>query len=163
MTEEDLMIRRHILNLMCNFKTTWDNPSEQFEELPEILEQLQEMEDDGLLIIGDQSIEVTEEGKSTFSNYIFDDAENDVIWSLIENKTTILTAKNETSQLFDAVDITVFLLPEYKKADYLLKIENIDYDFDEEEIIGKILSLKNVTTVYALDANNLKSKNNLIF
>ena len=104
-----------------------------------------------------------EEGKSAFSNYIFEDEENDVIWSLIENKTTILTAKNETSQLFDAVDITVFLLPEYKKADYLLKIENIDYDFNEVEIIEKILAIKNVTTVYALDPTNLKSKNNLIF
>ena len=104
-----------------------------------------------------------EQGKSSFSNYIFDDEENDVVWSLIENNTTISTAQNETSQLFDAVDITVFLLPEYKKADYLLKIENIDYDFDEEEIIGKILDIKNVTTVYALDPNNLKSKNNLIF
>ena len=75
----------------------------------------------------DSNIQIEiEEGKSAFSNYIFEDEENDVIWSLIENKTTILTAKNETSQLFDAVDITVFLLPEYKKADYLLKIENKD-------------------------------------
>ena len=66
----------------------------------------------------DSNIQIEiEEGKSAFSNYIFEDEENDVIWSLIENKTTILTAKNETSQLFDAVDITVFLLPEYKKAD----------------------------------------------
>lgn len=112
----------------------------------------------------DSNIQIEiEEGKSAFSNYIFEDEENDVIWSLIENKTTILTAKNETSQLFDAVDITVFLLPEYKKADYLLKIENIDYDFNEVEIIGKILSIKNISTVYALDPTNLKSKNNLIF
>ena len=112
----------------------------------------------------DSNIQIEiEEGKSAFSNYIFEDEENDVIWSLIENKTTILTAKNETSQLFDAVDITVFLLPEYKKADYLLKIENIDYDFNEEEIIGKILKKKNISTVYALDPTNLKSKNNLIF
>ena len=68
LTEEDLMIRKHILNLMCNFKTTWHNESEQFEELPEILNQLQEMEDDGLLILGDKSIEVTEEGKAYVRN-----------------------------------------------------------------------------------------------
>ena len=112
----------------------------------------------------DSNIQIEiEEGQSAFSNYIFEDVENDVIWSLIENKTTILTAKNETSQLFDAVDITVFLLPEYKKADYLLKIENIDYDFNEVEIIEKILAIKNISTVYALDPTNLKSKNNLIF
>ncbi|MFD2908422.1 IPExxxVDY family protein [Flavobacterium ardleyense] len=112
----------------------------------------------------DSNLEIEiEEGKSAFSNYVFDDEENDVVWTLIENKTTILTSKNKTSQLFDAVDITVFLLPEFRKADYLLKIENIDSYFNEEEIIGKILAIKNITTAYALDPTNLKSKNNLIF
>ena len=72
------------------------------------------------------------EGKSSFSNFIFDDKKNDVVWSLIENKTTILNAANKSSQLFDDIDITVFLLPEYKKVDFLLKIENIDYEFDED-------------------------------
>ena len=96
-------------------------------------------------------------------NFLFDDDKNDVVWSLIENKTTILTSKNKASQLFDNVEITVFLLPEFKKADYLLKIENIDHDFDEDEMIEKMLSIKNITTVYTIDTTNLKSKNNLIF
>ena len=103
------------------------------------------------------------EGKSAFGNYIFDDEKSDVQWRLIDNKTTINTAKKKTTQLFDEVDITVFLLPEYKKADYLLKIENIDYEFDEEDMIDKILSIKNVTTAYTIETTNLKSKNNLIF
>lgn len=110
------------------------------------------------------NIEITiPEGKSSFSNFLFDDEKNDIVWSLIENKTTILTPKNKSSQLFDNVEITVFLLPEFKKADYLLKIENIDYEFDEEAMLEKILSIKNITTVYAIDTTNLKSKNNLIF
>jgi hypothetical protein len=103
------------------------------------------------------------EGKSAFGNYIFDDEKSDVQWRLIDNKTTINTAKKKTTQLFDEVDITVFLLPEYKKADYLLKIENIDYEFDEEDMIDKLLSIKNVTTAYTIETTNLKSKNNLIF
>ena len=103
------------------------------------------------------------EGKSSFGNFLFDDEKNDVVWSLIENKTTILTSKNQASQLFDNVEITVFLLPEFKKADYFLKIENIDHDFDEDEMIEKMLSIKNITTVYTIDTTNLKSKNNLIF
>lgn len=68
LTTEDLMIRRHILNLMCNFKTSWEHPSEQFPELPEILEQLKEMQTDGLLIMDSNSIEVTEEGKAYVRN-----------------------------------------------------------------------------------------------
>ena len=103
------------------------------------------------------------EGKSAFENFAFDDEKNDVIWTLIENKTTIVNSDKQTSSLFEQVDITVFLLPEYKKADYLIKIENIDYGFDADEIIDKILKIKNVTTAYTVDTTNLKSKNNLIF
>ena len=103
------------------------------------------------------------EGKSAFSNYIFDDEKNDVVWTLIENKTTIINSNKQTTSLFEQVDITVFLLPEFKKADYLIKIENIDYGFESESIIEKIQEIKNVTTAYAIDITNLKSKNNLIF
>ncbi len=103
------------------------------------------------------------EGKSAFSNYIFDDEKNDVVWTLIENKTTIINSNKQTTSLFEQVDITVFLLPEFKKADYLIKIENIDYGFNSESIIEKIQEIKNVTTAYAIDITNLKSKNNLIF
>ena len=103
------------------------------------------------------------EGKSAFSNYIFDDKKNDIVWTLIENKTTIINSNKQTTSLFEQVDITVFLLPEFKKADYLIKIENIDYGFDSESIIEKIQEIKNVTTAYAIDITNLKSKNNLIF
>ena len=103
------------------------------------------------------------EGKSAFSNYIFDDEKNDVVWTLIENKTTIINSNKQTTSLFEQVDITVFLLPEFKKADYLIKIENIDYGFDSESIIEKIQEIKNITTAYAIDITNLKSKNNLIF
>ena len=103
------------------------------------------------------------EGKSAFSNYIFDDEKNDVVWTLIENKTTIINSNKQTTSLFEQVDITVFLLPEFKKADYLIKIENIDYGFDSDSIIEKIQGIKNVTTAYAIDITNLKSKNNLIF
>ena len=103
------------------------------------------------------------EGKSAFSNYTFDDEKNDVIWTLIENKTTIINSNAQTTSLFEQVDITVFLLPEFKKADYLVKIENIDYGFDSESIIDKIQEIKNITTAYTIDITNLKSKNNLIF
>ena len=119
---------------------------------------------DTRLIKNESNIEIAiPEGKSAFSNYIFDDEKSDVQWSLIENKTTIVTSKKKVAQLFDQVDITVFLLPEYKKADYLIKIENIDYGFDADEIIDTILKIKNVTTAYSVDTTNLKSKNNLIF
>ena len=68
LTEEDLIIRRHILNLMCQFSTSWQDDDLYFEELPEVLVQLHEMELDGLLHIKPNSLEVTEEGKAFVRN-----------------------------------------------------------------------------------------------
>ena len=62
------MIRRHILNLMCSFQTSWAEPDMQFPELAEVLGQLEEMRDDGLLEIKPQSLRVTEQGKAFVRN-----------------------------------------------------------------------------------------------
>ncbi|WP_413997744.1 oxygen-independent coproporphyrinogen III oxidase [Flavobacterium sp. W1B] len=66
--DEDLIIRKHILNLMCRFETSWEDKSIYFEEIPEILIQLKEMEKDKLLIIGENKIQVTEAGKPYVRN-----------------------------------------------------------------------------------------------
>jgi len=68
LTDEDLIIRKHILNLMCLFETSWKNDSDFFPELPEIINQLHEMETDGLVKISSQSIQVTEKGKPFVRN-----------------------------------------------------------------------------------------------
>ena len=68
LSAEDLMIRRHILNLMCSFQTSWAESEMQFPELAEVLRQLEEMRDDGLLEIKPQSLRVTEQGKAFVRN-----------------------------------------------------------------------------------------------
>jgi oxygen-independent coproporphyrinogen-3 oxidase len=68
LTDEDLIIRKHILNLMCQFKTSWDNEDSFFTELPEIIQQLHEMEADGLIQLSNKSISVTEKGKPFVRN-----------------------------------------------------------------------------------------------
>jgi oxygen-independent coproporphyrinogen-3 oxidase len=68
LTDEDLIIRRHILNLMCQFKTSWENESNYFKEIPEVLTQLKEMENDGFVIIQNDDIQVTEAGKPFVRN-----------------------------------------------------------------------------------------------
>ncbi|MBC5836650.1 oxygen-independent coproporphyrinogen III oxidase [Flavobacterium muglaense] len=68
LTAEDLIIRKHILNLMCQFETSWENKSDYFDEIPEILIQLKEMETDGLVILNKNSIQVTEAGKPYVRN-----------------------------------------------------------------------------------------------
>lgn len=68
LTEEDLIIRKHILNLMCQFSTSWDDSKNYFDSLPEVLNQLTEMENDGLLLVSENSLLVTEKGKSFVRN-----------------------------------------------------------------------------------------------
>jgi len=68
LTNEDLIIRQHILNLMCQFTTSWDETHSYFSELPEVLTQLEEMEHDGLLILQHNTITVTEKGKPFVRN-----------------------------------------------------------------------------------------------
>jgi oxygen-independent coproporphyrinogen-3 oxidase len=65
---EDLIIRRHILNLMCGFKTEWTKDRLYFYELPETLIKLKEMEADGLLNVNSNSIEVTKQGRPFVRN-----------------------------------------------------------------------------------------------
>nr|MBP6758037.1 coproporphyrinogen III oxidase [Flavobacterium sp.] len=68
LTNEDLIIRKHILNLMCHFETSWKDKANYFDEIPEILIQLKEMEKDGLVVIGKDSIQVTNAGKPFVRN-----------------------------------------------------------------------------------------------
>ena len=68
LTPEDLIIRKHILNLMCQFHTTWSDYGTYFSELPEVLERLYEMEHDGLVQITENAITVTEKGKGFVRN-----------------------------------------------------------------------------------------------
>ncbi|MEO8235143.1 MAG: oxygen-independent coproporphyrinogen III oxidase [Flavobacterium sp.] len=68
LTNEDLIIRKHILSLMCQFKTSWEEKSSYFDQIPEVLSQLKEMEKDGFLIINNNTIEVTEAGKPYVRN-----------------------------------------------------------------------------------------------
>lgn len=68
LTSEDLIIRKHILNLMCQFKTSWGNKSSYLHEIPDILLQLKEMEKDELVVIQKDEIQVTEKGKPFIRN-----------------------------------------------------------------------------------------------
>ena len=68
LNKEDLVIRKHILNIMCRLKTSWNTEQDTFPELPETLIQLKEMENDGLIEIGSDYVEVTEKGRPYVRN-----------------------------------------------------------------------------------------------
>ena len=68
LNKEDLIIREHILNLMCRFETSWEHEANRFAEIPEVLSKLTEMENDGLLNIIPNGVQVTELGKAFIRN-----------------------------------------------------------------------------------------------
>ncbi|WP_299053374.1 oxygen-independent coproporphyrinogen III oxidase [uncultured Polaribacter sp.] len=51
LSKEDCIIRKHILNMMCHFKTSWKEENSQIATIEEHLELLKEMENDGLVSI----------------------------------------------------------------------------------------------------------------
>lgn len=107
------------------------------------------------------------EGETQFSRFYFDDDDNFISWNLIQNKNEVIGKKEIINQdLFSnssqEVATKVFLLPELKKVDYFLKIESDD-DLDIVTIVKKLKTIKSLSTVYAVETENIKSKNNLIF
>ena len=68
LTAKDLVVRKHILNIMCQFKTSWQEQQMHLDEIDEILNHLKEMEQDGLLEIKDKQLTVTEKGKPFVRN-----------------------------------------------------------------------------------------------
>lgn len=68
LNEEDLIIRKHILNLMCHFKTNWSSDNLYFKELPDVLIKLKEMEKDDLIEIYSNKVIVTNKGKPYVRN-----------------------------------------------------------------------------------------------
>ena len=68
LNEEDLVIRKHILNIMCSFSTSWDEKEGSFNEIGETINLLKEMELDNLLTIEKGSLIVKKEAKPFVRN-----------------------------------------------------------------------------------------------
>jgi oxygen-independent coproporphyrinogen-3 oxidase len=68
LTDEDLILRRHILNLMCSFETDWEDNTLYHPFLEKAKENLEEMERDGLVEITFNRVSVTKRGKPFVRN-----------------------------------------------------------------------------------------------
>lgn len=60
LSAEDLIIREHILNIMCHFETDWKEDRLKFPELDDCIGRLKEMEQDGLVIFTETGIQLPE-------------------------------------------------------------------------------------------------------
>ena len=68
LTEEDQIIRKHILNLMCHFETSFEKKESRFPDLNITLSKLEEIKNDHLIEITNNKIFVTEKGRPFVRN-----------------------------------------------------------------------------------------------
>ncbi|MBD3582106.1 IPExxxVDY family protein [Flavobacterium selenitireducens] len=105
-------------------------------------------------------------GNAGMSRFSFEDEYNGSTWNLIQNRNEFLTVQpNASDDLFSGTTVKVaskaYLLPEFKKVDYLLKVHNLDES--AARISEKMQKIEQVNTSYILDTSRIKSINNLIF
>ena len=68
LTKKDLIIRTHILNLMCHLETDWTDDKLKFDEISEVKTRLKELKADGLIIIDENKITIPEKGRPFVRN-----------------------------------------------------------------------------------------------
>jgi oxygen-independent coproporphyrinogen-3 oxidase len=68
LNEADLIIRKHILNIMCHGSTSWIEPADRCPSFLKGLERMKELEADGLVQIFDEMLLVSKLGKRFLRN-----------------------------------------------------------------------------------------------
>ena len=108
------------------------------------------------------------QGETHFARFHYEDEDNLIFWDLIENKNVVESKKNElVRDLFSnskaSFSLSTYLLPEYKKVNFFLKIESEKKALEISEFVSKINTIDKIAMVYSVDKNDIKSKDNLIF
>ena len=117
---------------------------------------------------GNCNIQISnKEGETQFTRFFFEDSK-DIAWNLVQNKNDVFVLSQTSNQgLFaesnNKFSTKIYLIPEFKKVDYFLKIENGEVNIDVSKITNCIKKIDRVSTVYAVEVEKIKSKNNLIF
>ena len=65
---EDLVLRRHVLNLMTKLETSWRRADEHTPFLDGVQGRLAECATDGLVVLGEREVRVTETGRAVLRN-----------------------------------------------------------------------------------------------
>ncbi len=102
----------------------------------------------------------------TFPIFDFMDEFNYSQFYLVANKCRIAEAGLQSSGgLFSEIGTEKdhFLLPEFKKVDYFLKIYSDFEKISLQNLVSQINNIEQIVSAYEVETENIKSKNNLIF
>jgi len=117
---------------------------------------------------GNCNIQISnKESETQFTRFVYEDSK-DIAWNLVQNKNDVFAPSQNSNQgLFaesnNKFSTKIYLIPEFKKVDFFLKIENGEVKIDVSKITNCIKKIDRVSTVYAVEVEKIKSKNNLIF
>lgn len=117
---------------------------------------------------GNCNIQISnKEGETQFTRFVFEDSK-DISWDLVQNQNAVFVPSQKSNQgLFaessNKFSTKIYLIPEFKKVDYFLKIGNGEVHIDVSKITNCIKKIDRVSTVYTVEVEKIKSKNNLIF
>ncbi len=100
-----------------------------------------------------------------YSKYIYIDNVYKTTWHLISNVfvcSELLTTKAPAINLFDKLESEHFLIPELKKTNFFMKIEEF-YEEEVDALIEKIRLIPEISKVERIDPYSLKSRDYLIY
>ena len=90
------------------------------------------------------------------------------VYNLVSNKCKSLLANTTASDGLFGTSASeeysmTYLIPEYKKVDYFLKITSEYETVSVKKILSAINDIKPVISAYLIENDHIKSRNNLIF
>lgn len=105
-------------------------------------------------------------GVGLFDRFQYEKADLDIRWNLITNwfeSDPVLyeDSINLFANTMTSAGTKIYLVPELRKVDYFLKIEN--HDCNIAELVSKLNKIDRIATAYLVDHSKIKSQNNLIF
>ena len=68
LSDDDLIVRKHITNIMCNYETTWDSTLDTQPVIQDGVFRLKELELDGLVVVKEDGLMVPDVGKPFIRN-----------------------------------------------------------------------------------------------
>jgi hypothetical protein len=98
--------------------------------------------------------------------FYYEESHIEVVWWLFENRQESNAKTVESGLGLFAEEVTksnIFVLPEFKQSDFILKIDGNIEQIDMASLLKKIQKISSVSTVYTLPQKKIKNKNNLIF
>ncbi len=101
--------------------------------------------------------------KAYYSHFIAKNKSKEIIYDFFSNKFKKISSPDKLNKLdlFNShFSKEVYLLKEYKEADYFLKSTDQKY---HQKIINSIRNIPQISIIYNVNSNEIKNKENLIF